>query len=107
MGWMLATEDERGVIEVKLEDGKTAPAEVNIVRQEKHRTVVEITIHEGKNRQVRRMFKAVKNPVLELKRINVGGLTLKGVGSGEIRSLTDEEVQKLTQRLGMHRSGKA
>jgi 16S rRNA U516 pseudouridylate synthase RsuA-like enzyme len=53
------------------------------------------------------MFKAVKNPVLELKRINVGGLTLKGVGSGEIRSLTDEEVQKLTQRLGMHRSGKA
>ncbi|MBQ2021653.1 MAG: pseudouridine synthase, partial [Peptococcaceae bacterium] len=92
---------------VELEDGKTAPAEVNIVRQEKHRTVVEITIHEGKNRQVRRMFKAVKNPVLELKRINVGGLTLKGVGSGEIRSLTDEEVQKLTQRLGMHRSGKA
>ena len=90
---------------VELEDGKTAPAEVNIVRQEKHRTVVEITIHEGKNRQVRRMFKAVKNPVLELKRINVGGLTLKGVGSGEIRSLTAEEVQKLTQRLGMHRSG--
>ncbi|MBO5429558.1 MAG: rRNA pseudouridine synthase [Peptococcaceae bacterium] len=88
---------------VELEDGKTAPAEVKVVRQEKHRTVVEITIHEGKNRQVRRMFKAVKNPVLELKRINVGGLTLKGVGSGEIRSLTDEELQKLTQRLGMHR----
>ena len=92
---------------VELEDGKTAPAEVKVVRQEKHRTVVEITIHEGKNRQVRRMFKAVKNPVLELKRINVGGLTLKGVGSGEIRSLTDEELQKLTQRLGMHRNTKA
>ncbi|MBQ2776680.1 MAG: rRNA pseudouridine synthase [Peptococcaceae bacterium] len=91
---------------VELEDGKTAPAEVKVVRQEKHRTVVEITIHEGKNRQVRRMFKAVKNPVLELKRINVGGLTLKGVGSGEIRSLTDEELQKLTQRLGMHRGKK-
>ena len=96
------TANDQDAWEIAL-DGKTAPAEVKVVRQEKHRTVVEITIHEGKNRQVRRMFKAVKNPVLELKRINVGGLTLKGVGSGEIRSLTDEELQKLTQRLGMHR----
>ena len=90
---------------VQLEDGKTAPAEVKIVRQEKHKTVVEITIHEGKNRQVRRMFKAVKNPVLELKRITVAGLTLKGVGEGEYRHLTNEEVQKLSQRLGLHRNG--
>lgn len=90
---------------VELEDGKTAPAEVNIVRQEKYRTVVEITIHEGKNRQVRRMFKAVKNPVLELKRITVGSLNLKGVGVGEYRHLTADEVQKLCQRLGMQHKG--
>ncbi len=90
---------------VELEDGKTAPAEVNIVRQEKHRTVVEITIHEGKNRQVRRMFKAVKNPVLELKRISVGSLNLKGVGEGEYRHLTADELQKLRQRLGLGAAG--
>ena len=51
------------------------------------------------------MFKTVKNPVLELKRITVAGLTLKGVGEGEYRHLTNEEVQKLSQRLGLHRNG--
>lgn len=86
---------------VELEDGKTAPAEVKIVRQEKHKTIVEITIHEGKNRQVRRMFKAVKNPVLELKRITVGTMNLKGVGVGEYRHLSAEEVRNLMQRLGL------
>lgn len=89
---------------VTLEDGKTAPAEVRILRQENHKTVVEISIHEGKNRQVRRMFKAVKNPVLELKRVSVGPLTLKGVNPGEYRRLTVDELHKLGQRLGLHLS---
>lgn len=75
---------------VQLEDGRTGPAKVRILRKENHKTVVEISIHEGKNRQVRRMFKAVKNPVLELKRISVGTLTLKGVNLGEYRYLNDE-----------------
>ena len=90
---------------VQLEDGITAPAEVNIVRKESHRTVVEISIHEGRNRQVRRMFQAVKNPVLELKRISIGPLTLKGVGVGEYRYLHGAELKKLGQRLGLHLSG--
>lgn len=90
---------------VQLEDGKTAPAQVKILRQENHKTVVEISIHEGRNRQVRRMFKAIKNPVLELKRISVGSLTLKGVNTGEYRYLTDAELKKVGQRLGLHLSG--
>lgn len=65
---------------------------------------MEISIHEGKNRQVRRMFKAVKNPVLELKRISVGTLTLKGVNLGEYRYLNDDELKKVGQRLGLHLS---
>lgn len=89
---------------VQLEDGKTAPAQVKILRQENHKTVVEISIHEGRNRQVRRMFKAIKNPVLELKRISVGSLTLKGVNTGEYRYLTDAELKKVGQRLGLHLS---
>ena len=87
---------------VQLEDGMTAPAEVNIIRRENHRTVVEISIHEGRNRQVRRMFKAVKNPVLELKRITIGSLNLKGVGVGEYRYLQGAELKKIGQRLGLH-----
>ncbi|MBR5318123.1 MAG: rRNA pseudouridine synthase [Peptococcaceae bacterium] len=87
---------------VQLEDGMTAPAQVNIIRRENHKTVVEIAIHEGRNRQVRRMFKAVKNPVLELKRISIGPLTLKGVGVGEYRYLQGAELKKTGQRLGLH-----
>ncbi len=89
---------------VQLEDGITAPAEVNIVRKESHRTVVEISIHEGRNRQVRRMFQAVKHPVLELKRVSIGPLTLKGVGVGEYRYLKETELKKIGQRLGLHLS---
>ena len=87
---------------VQLEDGMTAPAEVNIVRREKHVTVVEISIHEGRNRQVRRMFKAVKNPVIELKRVSIGPLTLKGVEEGAYRYLEGAELKKIGQRLGLH-----
>lgn len=50
------------------------------------------------------MFKAVKNPVLELKRISVGTLTLKGVNLGEYRYLNDDELKKVGQRLGLHLS---
>lgn len=87
---------------VQLEDGMTAPAEVKIVRRENHKTVVEISIHEGRNRQVRRMFKAVKNPVLELKRISIGPLQLKGVHQGAYRYLNSGELKVVGQRLGLH-----
>lgn len=76
-----------------------------MIRRENHKTLVEISIHEGRNRQVRRMFQAVKNPVLDLKRISIGPLTLKGVAVGEYRALTDSELKKLGQRLGLHLSG--
>ncbi len=90
---------------VELEDGVTAPADVKILRRENHKTVVEISIHEGRNRQVRRMFKAIKNPVLELKRIAIGSLRLKGIKVGEYRYLQDAELKQLGQRLGLHLSG--
>lgn len=90
---------EQGVM---LEDGMTSPAKVEIVKKEKHKTVVKITISEGKNRQVRRMFKAVKNPVLALRRISVGPLTLDKVPVGEFRYLTEKELLQLGSRLGLN-----
>ena len=80
---------------VELEDGLTAPAEVSVISLEKNSATVEITIHEGKNRQVRRMFAAVGCEVKKLTRIKFAGLTLQGVERGKFRRLTFDEVKKL------------
>ncbi|HEX7064210.1 MAG TPA: pseudouridine synthase [Bacillales bacterium] len=85
---------ERGV---ELEDGKTAPARVKLLSadRKKNASVVEITIHEGRKRQVRRMLETVGCPVQKLKRERYGFLTLKGLNSGEWRELTSHEVKRL------------
>ncbi len=80
---------------IKLDDGITAPAKVNVIEIKEGNTLVEITIHEGKNRQVRRMFDAVGFPVLKLKRVSIGFLNLKGVAPGKYRNLTTYEINKL------------
>lgn len=84
----------RGIV---LEDGKTAPARTKLltVDKKKDTAIVEITIHEGRNRQVRRMFEAIGHPVLKLKRERYGFLTLDGLRTGEIRELTHHEVKQL------------
>lgn len=76
---------------IELDDGLTAPAE--IYRLDKD--LIEVTIHEGRNRQVRRMFAAIGCDVKRLRRIKFAGLTLKGVGVGKYRTLTAQEVAEL------------
>jgi 23S rRNA pseudouridine2605 synthase len=76
---------------VELEDGRTAPALVRRVGDD----VIELTIHEGRNRQVRRMCQAVGYPVLELTRTRFGTLALDGLAPGTHRRLTDAEVTRL------------
>jgi 23S rRNA pseudouridine2605 synthase len=85
---------------VQLEDGITAPAEVKVLeaRTDKNEALIELVIHEGRNRQVRRMCEAIDHPVKELRRIRFGFLTLKGVSKGKYRHLTTEEVQRLKGR---------
>ena len=58
-------------------------------------TIVDITIHEGKNRQVRKMFKAVGNPVQELTRVAIGNVRLGRLAEGHYRKLTREEIEYL------------
>ncbi|GGH24736.1 ribosomal large subunit pseudouridine synthase B [Paenibacillus segetis] len=82
---------------ILLEDGITAPAEVeyqDIDPEGKHSTI-SITIHEGKNRQVRRMFEAIGHPVTKLKRIAFGELFLGNLKRGLYRHLTKEEIEGL------------
>lgn len=73
----------------------TSPAEVNLIRHDKNSTVAEITIHEGKNRQVRRMFKAIGHPVEELCRVGLGNLTIGKLAVGQCRKLSPAEVEYL------------
>lgn len=82
---------------IKLEDGMTAPAEVEYfdVDPDTQKSVISITIHEGRNRQVRRMFEAIKFPVQRLRRIEFGNLTLQGLPRGKYRHLTPVEVKEL------------
>jgi len=76
---------------VKLDDGMTAPARV----RRSGRGLLEITIHEGRNRQVRRMCDAVGHPVRELQRVAFGPLKLGDLAVGAHRRLTDAEVERL------------
>ena len=73
----------------------TSPAEVNLIRHDKNSTVAEITIHEGKNRQVRRMFKAIGHPVEELCRVGLGKLTIGKLAVGQCRKLSPSEIEYL------------
>jgi len=80
---------------IELDDGKTAPAQVKIKKTDGDHALIDITIHEGKNRQVRRMFTAVGHPVIWLKRIAFGFLDLGKMKPGEWRYLTKQEVERL------------
>ncbi len=73
----------------------TSKAKVQIIRGVQRQTVVDITIHEGKNRQVRKMFKVIGNPVQELSRIAIGEIKLGRLSEGHYRKLTREEIEHL------------
>ncbi len=82
---------------IKLEDGMTAPAKVKLVRKVEANSWLEITIHEGRNRQVKRMVEAIGHPIIKLKREGLAFLTLGDLKSGEFRHLTAEEIKKLKE----------
>ncbi len=76
---------------MRLEDGLTAPARVRTLRRDE----LEITIHEGRNRQVRRMCEAVGHPVETLERVRLGSLELGDLPLGGHRPLSASEVERL------------
>lgn len=90
-------EYERATLEhgVDIDGVKTAPAKVKILQKDEHHTRCEVTIHEGKNHQVKRMFEAVGKEVEFLKRVAVGDLHLGGLERGKYRFLNDKEVEYL------------
>lgn len=85
---------------IMLEDGMTAPAEVEYhdIDPEQKQATISITIYEGRNRQVRRMFDAIQHPVIKLKRISFGDLYLGNLKRGIYRHLTKQEVEDLVKQ---------
>jgi 23S rRNA pseudouridine2605 synthase len=82
---------------VELEDGRTAPAEAHLLDSGR----VELTLHEGRKRQVKRMLDAVGHPVLHLHRSRYAGLGVEGLEPGEWRELTADEVAELRRAAGL------
>lgn len=80
---------------VELDGILTKKCRAHIVETNKAYTKVHITITEGRNRQVRRMFEAIGRNVLFLKRIRIGDLTISGLDRGQVRALTEEEIEYL------------
>lgn len=78
----------------------TQPCVVNVLTEEENRTVLEFIIREGKNRQIRRMCKAVKLEVIRLRRTSVGGVKLGMLKAGEYADLTKEELRILRNSVG-------
>jgi len=77
------------------DERRTYPAQVRVVRDESLFSDILVTIHEGRNRQVRRMFDSVGHKVLLLRRVKFGPIDLRGLARGEWRDLTDAEVRAL------------
>lgn len=86
---------------VSLDDGITAPAEVWLKQHDRSGAVLEITIHEGRNRQVRRMLGAVDYPVRQLERIALGPLALGDLASAQWRELSEAELTELRVACGL------
>ena len=82
---------------VEIDFRKTAPAQLRIIKAniEKDYTVIEIIIHEGRNRQIKKMFEAINIRVMKLNRDKFAGLTATGVEEGKYRHLTSSEIERL------------
>lgn len=89
---------ENGIV---LDGEMTAPTKVVVLKEKKDTTVLQITMKEGRKRQVRRMCAELGHPVLYLKRIKYAFLTLEGVQPGKWRHLTEDEVKRLKKLVGL------
>jgi len=84
---------------IRLKEGVTAPAKVRRLKKTEQNSWLEISIHEGKNRQVRKMLEKVRHPVLKLKRIRINGIELGNLTAGRYRYLTHDEISKIKHEI--------
>lgn len=85
---------------IVIDGRKTAPADVTVLTEEENRVVLEFVLHEGRNREIRKMCESQGLEVARLKRTAVGSLKLGVLPQGKYRELTEQEVKKLLQSAG-------
>jgi 23S rRNA pseudouridine2605 synthase len=86
---------------VMLVDGITRPCKVTLIKRSSDTTLISMTLHEGRKRQIRRMVEAVGFTVLDLLRTRIGEITLRGLREGQSRELKKSELKSLRKTLGM------
>lgn len=86
---------------IEIDGRKTAPADAHIIEKSDNRVVLEVILHEGRNRQIRRMCEALDLEVARLKRTHIGSLKLGMLPQGKWRNLTEDEVHRLKVSSGM------
>lgn len=86
--------DEKAKLEegVVIDNKKTSPAKIRVIKRKENETTVKIVIHEGRNRQVRKMFAKIEHPVKYLKRLRIGSIKLSSLKAGSVRKLTNKEI---------------
>ena len=85
----------QGSVRVRLDDGEAAPAKVRVVASSAQLSEIDLTIHEGRNRQLRRMLETLGHPVISLTRLRFGPISLGALPAGASRAATDREVRAL------------
>jgi pseudouridine synthase len=86
---------------VPLEDGLTAPAVVKVMATGRDRSLIRLTLREGRKREIKRMCAEVGHPVRKLERISIGNVRIKGLKSGEWRYLSESELNGLRKLAGL------
>lgn len=94
-GILTAQEMKRIEKGVKLADGMSPAMKITPLRKLQKNSWLKVTLHEGRNRVVKRTFEAINHPVVQLKRIGFASLTLEGLGPGDYRPLLPEEIERL------------
>ncbi len=100
---VVTTEEARRLEKgVKLEEGMTAPCKIDIEQVTPRDTLLYVVLHEGKKRQIRRIFEKIGHAVLELERLAYGPVVLGDLRRGTRRELTKKEVNELKKTTGLH-----
>ncbi|MBI4209424.1 MAG: rRNA pseudouridine synthase [Deltaproteobacteria bacterium] len=94
-GIVSSKEMERLLQGILLEGFVVHPSKIILIRQGKNHCWLEVTVHEGRHHEVRRLMEAVGHPVVHLRRVQFGPLNLRGLRPGDIRHLTPKEIQRL------------